>query len=220
MEMPQQTMLLSKEHIRALPAFQNLDTDKILVIQTPQQYLSIQNELYQTPIFGFDTESKPTFKVGEKSTGPHLIQLATLEKAYLFQVTPEILVFLKPILENEHQLKVGFGLKNDLSSFRRKGIEPKSLIELSKSFSSFGYNAQVGVQTAIALLFQRYFVKSKKISTSNWSVKQLSPQQINYAAADAYAALLICQQLYHQKILSTQIQQQIARILEGSTDKA
>ena len=111
-------------------------------------------------------------------------------------------------------------MKNDLLSFRRKGIEPKSLIELSKSFSSFGYNAQVGVQTAIALLFQRYFVKSKKISTSNWSVKQLSPQQINYAAADAYAALLICQQLYHQKILSTQIQQQIARILEGSTDKA
>ena len=43
MEMPQQTTLLSKEHIRALPTFQNLDTNKILVIQTPQQCLSIQN---------------------------------------------------------------------------------------------------------------------------------------------------------------------------------
>ncbi len=57
------------------------------------------------------------------------------------------------------------------------------------------------LKTAIALLFQHYFVKSKKISTSNWSGKQLSHQQINYAAADAYAALLIYQYLYHQQLL-------------------
>lgn len=213
-------MLLSKEQIRALSAFQNLNFENILIIQTLQHCLSIQDELYQTHIFGFDTESKPTFKVGEKSTGPHLIQLATSEKAYLFQVSPEILDFLKPILENEHQLKVGFGLKNDVSSFRRKGIEPKSLIELSKSFSSFGYNTQVGVQTAVALLFQRYFVKNKKVSTSNWSVKNLSPQQITYAAADAYAARLSFEYLYQHQLFSLQLQQQIARILEGSTDKA
>lgn len=220
MEMQQATAHLSKEQIRALPAFQNLSAENILVIQTLEQCMAIQTELHAVAVFGFDTESKPTFKVGEKSTGPHLIQLSTHEKAYLFQVKPDILNFLKPILENEHQLKVGFGLKNDLSSFRRKGIEPKSLIELSKSFSSFGYNAQVGVQTAIALLFQRYFAKSKKISTSNWSVKQLSPQQINYAAADAYAALLIYQHLYHQQLLPPQIRQQILRILQGSADKA
>ena len=76
------------------------------------------------------------------------------------------------------------------------------------------------LKRAIALLFQHYFVKSKKISTSNWSGKQLSPQQINYAAADAYAALLIYQYLYHQQLLPPQIQQQIVRILQGSADKA
>ncbi|MEK5772174.1 hypothetical protein VXE29_16635, partial [Acinetobacter variabilis] len=105
-------------------------------------------------------------------------------------------LFCLPILENEQQLKVGFGLKNDVSGFRRKGIHPNGLIDLAKCFSNFGYNTQVGVQTAIALLFQRYFPKSKKISTSNWSVKQLSPQQINYAAADAYAARIIFEYLY------------------------
>ena len=220
MEMQQATAILSKEQIRALPAFQNLSAENILVIQTLEQCMAIQTELHAVAVFGFDTESKPTFKVGEKSTGPHLIQLSTHEKAYLFQVKPDILNFLKPILENEHQLKVGFGLKNDASSFRRKEINPQSMIDLSKSFSSFGYTHQVGIQTAIALLFQRYFVKSKKISTSNWAVRNLSPQQISYAAADAYAALRSFEQLNQQQLLTPQLQQQITRILQGSADKA
>ncbi|MCY6412478.1 3'-5' exonuclease [Acinetobacter sp. VNH17] len=219
MEMQEQTVALSKEQIRALPAFQNLHPENILVIRTLEQCREIQDELNQVKILGFDTESKPTFKVGEKSTGPHLIQLASHDKAYLFQVSTEILGFLKPILENERQLKVGFGLKNDTSGFRRQGIEPKSLIELSKSFSSFGYTSQVGVQTAVALLFQRYFAKSKKISTSNWAVKNLSSKQIAYAAADAYAALLIFDHLYTQQLLTPQLQQQISRILDDSVSR-
>ncbi|KXZ62064.1 Ribonuclease D [Acinetobacter venetianus] len=220
MEMQQKPKLLSKEEIRTFPAFQNLDTHNILVIQTLAQCQSIQDELYSIQVFGFDTESKPTFKVGEKSTGPHLVQLATSEKAYLFQVNPDILNFLKPILENEQQLKVGFGLKNDSTSFRIKGIELKSHIDLSKSFSSFGYTSQVGIQTAIGVLFQRHLSKSKKVSTSNWSVKQLSPQQINYAAADAYAALVVFKYLYPHQLLSPQLQQKVVRILEGSASKA
>ncbi|MDO3656021.1 3'-5' exonuclease [Acinetobacter genomosp. 15BJ] len=220
MDTPQYTPPLSKEYIRALPAFQNLSTDRILVIQTLEQCQAIQAELASIQVFGFDTESKPTFKVGEKSTGPHLIQLATANQAYLFQVSSDILDFLKPIIENEQQLKVGFGLKNDAHIFRRKDIQPNAMIDLSKSFASFGYRSQVGIQTAVALLFQRYFAKSKKVSTSNWSVKNLSPQQINYATADAYAALLCYEQLYQQQLLTTHLLQQIMKILEGSTDKA
>ncbi|WP_278493629.1 3'-5' exonuclease [Acinetobacter gyllenbergii] len=220
MNMQPPTVPFNKEHIRALPAFQNLATAHILVIQTLEQCKAIQAELTSIQVFGFDTESKPTFKVGEQSTGPHLIQLATPNQAYLFQVSSEILDFLKPILENEQQLKVGFGLKNDTHIFRRKGIQCNAMIDLSKSFTSFGYRSQVGIQTAIALLFQRYFAKSKKISTSNWSVKNLSPQQINYAAADAYAALLCFEQLYQQQLLTTQLLQQISRILQGLADKA
>lgn len=220
MDTPQYPSPLSKEQIRTLPVFQNLSADRILVIQTLDQCKAIQAELASIQIFGFDTESKPTFKVGEKSTGPHLIQLATANQAYLFQVSPEILAFLKPILENEQQLKVGFGLKNDAHIFRGKDIQPNAMIDLSKSFASFGYRSQVGIQTAIALLFQRYFAKSKKVSTSNWSVKNLSPQQINYAAADAYAALLCFEQLYQQQLLTTQLLQQIRRILQGLADKA
>ena len=51
------------------------------------------------------------------------------------------------------------------------------------------------LKLAIALTFSNIILSKAKISTSNWSGKQLSPQQINYAAADAYAALLIYQHL-------------------------
>jgi len=45
------------------------------------------------------------------STGPHLIQLATDEHAYLFPVTgTPALAVLKAVLEAPGVLKVGFGL--------------------------------------------------------------------------------------------------------------
>ena len=40
------------------------------------------------------------------------------------------------------------------------------------------------------VLHQR-FRKSKKISTSNWAREQLTPEQLSYAANDAYAAIKV-----------------------------
>ena len=187
--------LPSKEYIQTLPRFQSLASEKILVINTLQQCQSIEAELKIAAVLGFDSESKPTFNKGEVQTGPHLIQLATFEKAYLFQVSDEILNFLKPIFENKDQIKVGFGLKNDAHLFRKKGIELNSVIELSKCFGSFGLNNPVGIKNAIALLFQMNFPKSKSVSTSNWARKSLTIPQIEYAAADAYAPVLIFEEL-------------------------
>ena len=201
----QQPALLSKEEISKLPLFKNLSSNKIIVLKTLDQCLALQEELYSTALFGFDSESKPTFNKGETQTGPHLIQLATLEKAYLFQVSDEILQFLAPIFSSRDQIKVGFGLKNDAHLFRKKGIELNSVIELSKCFSSFGYKNQVGLKNAIAILFILHFQKSKKISTSNWARKELSPQQISYAAADAYGAVLVFEELLHLGLLPKDI---------------
>ena len=164
MEMQQQTALLSKEQIRTFPAFQNLNPDRIYVIHTLNQCLQIEAELKSVQVFGFDTESKPTFKVGEKSTGPHLIQLSSLENAYLFQVNPEILAFLKPILENEQQLKVGFGLKNDASGFRRKGIHPNGLIDLANAFQILDITPKSVYKRQLLCYFSVIFLKVKKLA--------------------------------------------------------
>ena len=183
--------LPSKEYIQSLPRFQNIALKNIVVINTVQQCQNIEAELKIAAVLGFDSESKPTFHKDDVQTGPHLIQLATFEKAYLFQVSDEILNFLKPIFENKDQIKVGFGLKNDAHLFRKKGIELYSIIELSKCFKSFGFNNPVGIKNAMALLFKVNFPKSKSVSTSNWARKTLTTPQIEYAAADAYAAVLI-----------------------------
>lgn len=194
-------VLPSKEQIQQLPIFQNLPLQQIQVIHSLQQCHAIEQELKTCTLFGFDTESKPTFNKGEVSTGPHLIQLASRDKAYLFQISPAILEFLKPIFENKNQIKVGFGLKNDAHLFRKKGIELHNVIELSKCFSAFGLSNPMGLKNAMALLFQVNFPKSKKISTSNWARKILTPHQIEYAAADAYAPVLVFEELLRLGLL-------------------
>lgn len=187
--------LPSKEQIQQLPVFQNLLPDQIQLISKLEQCHALQDELFSAPLFGFDSESKPTFRKGEVATGPHVIQLATADQAYVFQISPAILDFLTPIFENPEQLKVGFGLKNDAHLFRKKGIHFNQVLDLAKAFTAFGITTPVGVKNAMALLFQVNFPKSKSVSTSNWSKFPLSVAQIQYAAADAYAPVLIYQEL-------------------------
>lgn len=189
------TILASKEEIQRYPLFKNLPRNRIYVISNLEQCLALKDELYATALFGFDSESKPTFRKGEIQTGPHLIQLSTLKNAYLFQVNAEILNFLTPILSNSEQIKIGFGLKNDMHLFRKKNLILDNIIDLSKCFGHFGFKNPIGVKNAMALLFQVNFPKSRTISTSNWARKILTEQQIAYAAADAYAPVLIYQEL-------------------------
>lgn len=205
MEALQPTILPSKEQIQAFPVFQNLPMQQIQLIHSLEQCLAVEQELKSCALFSFDSESKPTFKVGEISTGPHLIQLATLDKAYLFQMNPAIWAFLAPIFANRDQIKVGFGLKNDAHLFRKRGIELNSVIELSKCFGHFGLKNPVGLKNAIALLFGLNFPKSKRISTSNWASKNLSAAQIDYAAADAYAPVLVFEELLRRNLLPKEI---------------
>lgn len=207
--------LLDKASIQQLPPFKNLNHQNIVVIENIEQCKTIEEELKAAIFLGFDSESKPTFRVGEVSTGPHLIQLATEHKAYLFHVNSSTLKFLQPILSNQKQLKVGFGLKNDKHIFHKKDIELESCIDLAKGFSHFGFTQQMGVQKAVALLFGQYLSKSKKVGTSNWAQKPLTPQQISYAAADAYAALLVFLELRKQNLLPAHISQTIQTALHA-----
>jgi hypothetical protein len=67
--------------------------------------------LSQASVLGFDTETKPVFQKGQRHQGPHLIQLATETKAFLFPVVQAVNIdVVKAALEAQHILKVGFGL--------------------------------------------------------------------------------------------------------------
>jgi len=144
-------------------------------------------------VVGFDSESKPTFAKGELSTGPHLVQLATEDRAYLFQTALTCsLPVLRAILESARILKVGFGLGNDRSALKaRLGIELANVIDLGEVLRGKGHRGTVGTKTAVAHFFARQLQKSKKIGTSNWANSRLSERQQLYAANDAQVALRV-----------------------------
>ena len=118
-----------------LPPYQGIALDHVKLVRTSDEAQAAMAALLAADAIGFDTESKPTFVKGESSTGPHLIQLATDDIAYLFQVgaTPApALAELKAILESTTPLKVGFGLSDDVKRLRNKlGIAPAQVLDLS-----------------------------------------------------------------------------------------
>ena len=180
-----------------LPPYDGIRLADVRLVRTPLDAAAALAALLQADVIGFDTESKPTFAKGEVSTGPHLVQLATDELAYLFQIgsaasAQTALTVLKPVLESETILKVGFGLGDDLKRLRAKlGVETHNVLDLSTALRRRGERNTLGAKTAVARFFGRKLQKSRRITTTNWALPQLSDKQVLYAADDAHVALKI-----------------------------
>ncbi|MBU3823876.1 MAG: 3'-5' exonuclease domain-containing protein 2 [Candidatus Oceanisphaera merdipullorum] len=187
----------SRSEMQQFPAFSGLTLAQIHVLESPEDVAVARAHLSQCQVLGFDTESKPTFQVGELSTGPHLVQLASSEKGFLFRLNDATSnQLLVELLSSEQILKVGFGLKSDRGPLQRKlGIELAGLHELSNRVKQLGYQHPVGLQGAVAILLGQYLAKSKRVALSNWASPLLSSGQLRYAANDAYASLRIYQAL-------------------------
>ena len=194
---PQRRDTPDKEAIALLPLFERLGLDRITQVNTGKQAQLAHDALVGARAWGFDTESKPTFRVGEASDGPHVLQLSTAERAWVFQLhEPECRAVAADLLMRDGIEKAGFGLGDDRKRIREKlGIEPKGILELNAVFHAQGYRKDMGVKGAVAVLFQQRFQKSKKAATSNWANAHLSESQLIYAANDAYAAFRVWEAL-------------------------
>ena len=192
-DQPVQRATPDKEAIALLPAFERLGLDRITLVTTGAQASQAYKQLVVSQAWGFDTESKPTFKVGEQSDGPHILQLATLERAWVFQLhEPECCAVAAELLALGGIAKAGFGLGDDRKRIIHKlGVEPAGILELNHVFRERGYRKDMGVKGAVAVLFNQRFIKSKKAATSNWANLRLSEAQLVYAANDAYAAIRV-----------------------------
>ncbi|MDD2700266.1 MAG: protein kinase [Sideroxydans sp.] len=190
---PQQRAVPGKEQIALMEPYIGLPLDRIHLLATPEACAAAAAEIMAAGVVGFDTESKPTFAVGEVSDGPHVVQFALRDKAYLFQTQrAESLPWLIELLHSQQLLKVGFGLRSDSKHIQsRLGIRPGGLVDLNQVFSNDGYQKEMGVRNAVALMFGKRFLKSRSVTTSNWAQAELSAQQMLYAANDAYAALKV-----------------------------
>lgn len=183
----------TKEDSALLPPYAQLPDAAIYVPATPQSFAAARAALLAAPVLGFDTESRPLFHAGQNDTGPHLVQFATPTAAWLLQLHhPEALEIARAVLAAPHIGKVGFGLDNDRHSLpRRLGVELAHLVDLDRVFGRHGFGHNTGVRAAVALVLGQNFRKSKKTSTSNWALHQLSPGQIRYAANDAHAPAVL-----------------------------
>jgi len=181
------------EQIAALPAYEALPGSRIHVLKTPEQLAFAEAALREAGHVGFDTESKPVFVAGQPPTGPEVIQFATRTDAFIVQTaTPGLVDFLRVTIESDDIVRVGFGLASDRPQIQRKlGLRLGPSIDVSQLVKKLGFKDAVGVKAAVAIVLGRRFAKSKKATTSNWANKTLTPQQLQYAANDAHASLLV-----------------------------
>lgn len=157
---------------------------EVKIIRTPAQWREAEKQMRQDGILGFDTETKPTFRKG-KLNAPALLQIATENTVFLVQFGWLPFTMLQAsVLSDPDIIKAGVGIGDDMralanvSPFTPRGIV--DLAEVAKKNNLPNY----GLRNLAASLFGWRI--SKGPQCSNWSVRQLSPRQITYAATDAW----------------------------------
>jgi ribonuclease D len=179
---------MTRDEIYSLP-LKHFGGD-IRLIETVRDFERSLPLLYTSRIYGFDTETKPSFKKGVRNK-VSLLQLANHSMALLIRVSrinlpPELLKFLG----DEKILKIGVAIRDDLASLNKlKAFKPAGFIELQSYVKEFGIEAK-GLRelSAIALGFRI----SKAQQVTNWDSDKLTENQLIYAATDAW----VCYQIY------------------------
>ena len=141
-------------------------------------------------ILGFDTETRPSFKVGE-SYPPSLVQLAASGSVYIFQLR-HITSYgpLAGIMADKNVLKAGIAVRDDIIKLGTVfTFKPALFVELADMRARLGIK-NAGLRGLAALLFG--FKISKQAKISRWDAPKLSREQIVYAATDAW----ICREIY------------------------
>ena len=135
-----------KDTIATLPEFPRLGLGAITLVANDAQAQAAAAALLQAPLWGFDTESKPTFHVGQVSDGPHVLQLSTTDHAWVFQlIEPECVAVAAQLLCAPGIVKAGFGLGDDHKRIVRKlGVVPVGVLDLNTVFRAQGYRRTWG----------------------------------------------------------------------------
>lgn len=172
---------LSKEEINLLPI--GRWEGETHLIQTTGEVEAAASVCSRTSLLGFDTETRPSFRKGQ-SYAPSLLQLATDREVFLFQLRHSLPEPLLAILSAPGIVKAGVGLKDDLLNLQAlMAFVPQGFVDLAVLARQRGLAASGLRGLAAAVCGIRI---SKSARTTNWARPDLSPQQIQYAATDAW----------------------------------
>ena len=179
---------ISRDEVIALP-IQRYEGE-VVVVASPAELERARADFAQEPLVGIDTETRPAFRKGE-SYAPSLVQVATGRAVYLFQIQQvDCSTTLSGLISSEKTIKAGVSLAYDLRQLKQVfAFEEKAVVDVGWAAKRHGLE-QTGVRNLAALLLGLRIPKGAK--TTNWSSRKLTPQQITYAATDAW----VCRQLY------------------------
>jgi len=185
---PEYLRYRSREEVNALPVRRY--EGEVLVVGTMRELERAWEGLTRETVVGWDTETRPAFRKGE-SYLPSLVQAATAEAVYLFQLArmdfSKVVggLFAEPTI-----IKAGISVADDLKGLQKVfPFEERSIVDLGTAARRAGLE-QTGLRNLAAIFLGFRLPKGTK--TTNWAAKRLSDQQIGYAATDAWT----CRELY------------------------
>lgn len=178
---------IDKVTIQTLPV--TFFEGEVIVVDKPEMVADAAAYLRQHTVLGVDTEARPSFKRGVHYPTA-LVQIATLERCYLFRLTHVGLpVEIAEIFTNPNICKVGLAFKDDITGLRRRrDFKPANCVDLQSIVCKYGI-MELGLQKIFAIIFGKKISKSQQLT--NWENSHLTPEQARYASTDAWATLSI-----------------------------
>ena len=179
---------ISNEDTAKLPAV--LFDGPIVIVDDEKQVEAACRDLASSPVLGFDTETRPSFKAGV-TYRVALLQLSTPRRCYLFRLNRmRFEKQLVKLLENKAILKIGADVAGDLRSLRQiRHFRDGGFVDLQGIAPEWGIGEK-SLRKLSAIVLGRRVSKAQRLS--NWEAAELTEKQMRYAATDAW----ICPEIY------------------------
>lgn len=178
---------------------------EVIVVDHPEQVPEAVAYLRTQTIIGVDTEARPSFQRGIHYPTA-LVQIASHERCYLFRLThigmPQELADL---FADEKIKKAGLAFKDDINGLRRRrNFVPANCVDIQSMVAQYGI-LDLGLQKLFAICFGKKISKTQQLT--NWENSHLTPEQARYASTDAWATLLIYEDLLkHDKLENKEVE--------------
>ncbi|KAJ6792563.1 Werner Syndrome-like exonuclease [Iris pallida] len=151
-----------------------------------------EGKLSRMPL-GFDIEWRPTFKKGEVQRKAAVMQIcADVANCYVMHIVHcGIPPALKSLLEGSSSVKVGLGIASDAAKISRDynvSVEPLEELAGYANLKLGGDPKRWSLSSLTESLTCKQLEKPGKIRMGNWEVDELSKEQLQYAATDAFVS--------------------------------
>ncbi len=162
----------------------------LVVVNSSEELEQIMPLLFEKKQWGFDTETKPSFRRGQANK-VSLIQISDEDTCFLIRTHKSgISADLVRWMEDKTIKKIGLSLKDDMRELNKLiSIKPQGFVDLQNIVGDYGIDDLSLKKVSGIVLGVKI---SKKQRLTNWETPRLSEAQMRYAATDAW----ICLEIY------------------------